>query len=57
MKDMLTLEMQSLRTRIQKRLDADPTLSEAYRNAIMKHLDNVISEIIQERESIQRIPL
>ena len=57
MKDMLTLEMQSLRIRIQKRLDADPTLSEAYRNAIMKHLDNVISEIIQEQESIQRIPL
>jgi len=57
MKDTLTLEMQSLRNKMRSRLKADRTLSPAYCKTVMKMLEIVISEIEQEQESIQRIPL
>jgi hypothetical protein len=57
MKDMLTLEMQSLRNKMRSRLKADKTLSPAYCKTVMKMLEIVISEIEAEQSSLQRISL
>jgi hypothetical protein len=57
MNNMAGFQLSRLESRMKKKLDADPTLSPAYRRSIMKMLNITIREIEQEQTSIQRIPL
>jgi hypothetical protein len=57
MNDMAGFQLSRLESRMKKKLDADPTLSPAYRRSIMKMLNITIREIEHEHTSIQRIPL
>jgi len=57
MNDMAGFQLPRLESRMKKKLDADPTLSPAYRRSIMMMLNITIREVEQEQTSIQRIPL
>jgi hypothetical protein len=57
MKDLAGFQLSHLESRMRIRLDADQSLSPAYRDTVMKMLHYTIQEIEKEEKSIQRIKL
>ena len=57
MRDIGDFQASRIESRMKKKLDADPTLSPAYRKTVMKMLNITIREVEHEQTSIQRIPL
>ena len=57
MRDIGDFQASRIESRMKRKLDADPTLSPAYRRSVMKMLNITIREVEQEQTSVQRIPL